>query len=237
MKEKIQIIRMVCGLLRNKNTGIILCRDSKKRSVLCLGQGRDIAVEIAKVMGKDKSIREVFASGVLVHIIAEGSVPALNKSGLLNLKKNLGKDYCGRRGEMKQFDIEKAKNGAAVCLRDGTPVKILDFDFNGNVLYKYVHIDQDGTRIEELERADKNGLCLHYISGGLDKDKDLFMSPKYGFMNVFKATDNSSLVGGVIRTTFEECSEAGKTDLKENLKWFCVARVELLEEVEEVSHV
>ncbi len=86
MKEKIKVIRMVCGMLRKKNTGIILCRDSKNGLFYANGKARDITVEIAKVMGEDKSIREVFASGVLVHILAEGSVPVLNESGLLDLK-------------------------------------------------------------------------------------------------------------------------------------------------------
>ena len=91
MKEKIKVIRMVCGMLRKKNTGIILCRDSKKGLLYANGEGKDIAVEITKVMGKDERIREVFASGVLIHILAEGSVPALNESGLLDLKKILEK--------------------------------------------------------------------------------------------------------------------------------------------------
>ena len=91
MKKKIQIIRMVCGMLRKKSTGIILCRDSKNSLLYANGEGKDIAVEIAKVMGKDESIREVFASGVLVYILAEGSVPFMNESGLLDLKKILEK--------------------------------------------------------------------------------------------------------------------------------------------------
>lgn len=91
MKEKIQIIRMVCGMLRKKNTGIILCKDSKKDLFYANGGGKDIAVEITEVMGKDECIREVFASGVLVRILADGSIPALNESGLLDLKKILEK--------------------------------------------------------------------------------------------------------------------------------------------------
>ncbi|MBR3467781.1 MAG: hypothetical protein IKH15_11250 [Bacteroidales bacterium] len=91
MKEKIKVIRMVCGMLRKKNTGIILCRDSKNSLFYANGKGKSIAVEIAEAMGKDKDIREVFASGVLVHILADGSVPALSESGLLELKKILEK--------------------------------------------------------------------------------------------------------------------------------------------------
>ena len=91
MKEKIKVIRMVCGMLRKKNTGIILCRDSKNCLLYANGEGKDIAVVIAKVMGKNERIRNVFASGVLVHILAEESVPVLNESGLLDLKKILEK--------------------------------------------------------------------------------------------------------------------------------------------------
>ena len=87
MKEKILIIRMVCRMLRKKNTGIILCRNSEENLLYANGEGKDIAVEIAEVMRENKSIREVFASGVLVRILADGSVPALNESGLLDLKK------------------------------------------------------------------------------------------------------------------------------------------------------
>lgn len=91
MKKKIQIIRMVCRMLRKKNTGIILCKDSKNGLFYANGEGKDIAVEIAKAMGKDESVREIFASGVFVHILAQGSVPVLNESGLLDLKKILEK--------------------------------------------------------------------------------------------------------------------------------------------------
>ena len=131
--------------------------------------------------------------------------------------KTSGKKYNHKKNKkMKQFDIEKAKNGAAVCLRDGTPVKILDFDYNGMVLFKYLSEQEapDGKKEERL---------------GLDKDQDLFMTPVYGYMNVYKNETNKVLVGGVIRATLEECIGAWKDAPLENLKWFCVARVELLE--------
>ena len=130
---------------------------------------------------------------------------------------------------MKKFDIEKAKNGASVCLRDGTPVKILDFDFKGNVLFKYTHEGPAGIPIYDLGLADNKGFGLSWRDGH-DKNKDLFMVPVYGYMNVFKNEDNKVLVGGVIRATYEECAESAKTDLMPGTKWFCVARVELLEE-------
>lgn len=134
---------------------------------------------------------------------------------------------------MKKFDIEKAKNGAAVCLRDGTPVKILDFDYQGNILYKYSYEDPNGERIDDLGWVEKTGSGLDAHRENIkDKDKDLFIAPTYGFMNVFKNEDNKVLVGGVIRATQEDCVEAGKTDLMPGTKWFCMARVELLDEGE-----
>jgi hypothetical protein len=118
---------------------------------------------------------------------------------------------------MKQFDIEKAKNGAAVCLRDGTPVKILDFDFGGKVVVRFRQIYSSGREEDRLEVLDHG---------------ELYMTPVYGYMNVYKNETNKVLFGGVVRATLEECKEAGKVTPTENPKWFCHARVELLDEGE-----
>lgn len=118
---------------------------------------------------------------------------------------------------MKKFDIEKAKNGAAVCLRDGTPVKILDFDFCGKVVVRFRQIDSCGMEENRLDVFDHG---------------ELYMAPVYGYMNVYKNETNKVLVGGVVRATLEECIGAGKDAPMENLEWFCHARVELLDEGE-----
>lgn len=133
---------------------------------------------------------------------------------------------------MKQFDIEKAKNGAAVCLRDGTPVKILDFDYNGMVLFKYLSEQEtpDGKKEERLGWATINGYGRERYGTYPDKDQDLFMTPVYGYMNVYKNETNKVLIGGVVRATLEECIGAGKSAPMDNLELFCHARVELLDE-------
>ena len=135
---------------------------------------------------------------------------------------------------MKQFDIEKAKNGAAVCLRDGTPVKILDFDYNGMVLFKYLSEQEapDGKKEERLGWATINGYGRGRHGTCPDKDQDLFMTPVYGYTSVYKNDTNKVLLGGVIRATLEECKDAGKVAPNEHLRWFCHARVELLDEGE-----
>lgn len=132
---------------------------------------------------------------------------------------------------MKEFDIEKAKNGAAVCLSDGTPVKILDFDYNGMILFKYLSEQEapDGKKEERLGWATINGYGRGRHGGGHDHGQDLFLVPVYGYMNVYKNETNKVLVGGVVRAALEECKEAGKDAPMENLEWFCHARVELLE--------
>lgn len=56
-------------------------------------------------------------------------------------------------------------------------------------------------------------------------------------MNVYKNETNKVLVGGVIRATHEECAESENTELMPGTKWFCVARVELLEEGQGMGHV
>ena len=218
---------MVCGMLRKKNTGIILCRDSKETLVIIRGKAGDIAKNIATAMAKDETFRTVIAASVLVNKLEEGSGPALNESGLAELRKNLEKTIAEGGGEMKQFGIEKAKNGAAVCLRDGTPVKILDFDYNGNILYEIV---RHGIKNHWI--ANNEGVCIGPFDDMWLPQYNLYMAPVYGFMNVYKNEANMILVGGVVRATLEECKEAGKDAPMENLKWFCVARVELLYEGE-----
>ncbi|MBR3467782.1 MAG: hypothetical protein IKH15_11255 [Bacteroidales bacterium] len=133
---------------------------------------------------------------------------------------------------MKQFDIEKAKNGAAVCLRDGTPVKILDFDYNGNILYEIV---RHGIKNHWI--ANNEGVCIDPFDDMWFPKYNLYMAPVYGFMNVYKNEANMILVGGVIRATLEECIGAGKDAPMENLEWFCHARVELLDEREEEERI
>lgn len=119
---------------------------------------------------------------------------------------------------MKPFDLEKAKNGALVCLDDGTPVKILDFNYNGKILCKLQQKGLSGKIIDRLGDFDSDDLC---------------MSPTFVYMNVYKKENNSELVGGSIRATQEECVDARKTDhLNDWLQWFCVAKVELLMEDE-----
>lgn len=90
----------------------------------------------------------------------------------------------------------------------------------------------DGKKEERLGWATIDGYGRGRYGTCPDKDKDLFMTPVCGYMNVYKNETNKVLFGGVVRATLEECIGAGKVPPIENLEWFCHARVELLEEEE-----
>lgn len=131
---------------------------------------------------------------------------------------------------MKPFDLEKAKNGAAVCLRDGRPAKILDFNFHfpegDMILYKYYDNDA-GYDIEQI--AEVTGTCIKMVTKEEDARKyDLFMAPVYAYINVFKSEDGTRLHGGTLYPTPEDCLKRAKRTW--NARPFCIARVELLED-------
>lgn len=125
---------------------------------------------------------------------------------------------------MKKFDLEKAKNGAEVCRIDGTPAKILDFDFNGNIIYKYKN---DFGRWEAQE-VDEEGQAQKDID-------DLYMAPKRAYATIYKSGFNGKLYSGALCTTIEELLKEEKDlDLQHrNVTRFCVAKLELLPDDEE----
>ena len=132
---------------------------------------------------------------------------------------------------MKPFDLEKAKNGAAVCMRDGTPVRILDFNFCGNrILYKF-RTKQDEERTNDVN---KNGIA-DYNSTLADSYADLFMAPIYGYMVLRKNNIAKQVRGGKLHSELAEAIKEKETSQKENneyRKFFSLARVELIQEID-----
>lgn len=128
---------------------------------------------------------------------------------------------------MKPFDLKKAKNGAAVCLKDETPVKVLDFDFNGHILCKTKK--PEFGKGEIVFSIDNFGECIWPVDVKLGKSENLkvFMAPVYAYMNVFKSEDGTRLHGGTIYPTTEDCKKRAKRTW--NARPFCIARVELLD--------
>ena len=127
---------------------------------------------------------------------------------------------------LKPFDLEKAKRGALVALSDGTKAKILDFDFNGDLLIK--NIDE--------QPAKKNGKTYYEsvifrakTDGELyDDDRRLTMLPVCGYTAVFIDDRHNKLYGGEVFRTKEEAAKDTEKLLIAN-KVFCFAKVELID--------
>ena len=125
---------------------------------------------------------------------------------------------------MKKFDIEKAKNGASVCLDDGTPARILDFEYNANrIVFKFA--TESGT--------ENIGYCFTdgYDNGG---EQVLFMAPVIGYTVLYKTRD-----GSIFSRELRSCKELAEEErdrFKEVVRdgdafsFFSLAKVELLDE-------
>lgn len=122
---------------------------------------------------------------------------------------------------MKPFDLEKAKNGAAVCMRDGMPVKILDFEFDiGNakvILFKYYskQRERDITMTTDLSGSSDNVI--------------LFMAPTIAYAVIYKNTNSQELYSGKLVPTKEE-AETTKDSVYPELEKFCIAKIEMLDD-------
>lgn len=125
---------------------------------------------------------------------------------------------------MKKLDIEKAKNGASVCLDDGTPAKILDFEYNANrIVFKFT--TSNGT--------ENIGYCF---TDGYDKEgkQVLFMAPVIGYTVFYKKRD-----GSIFSRELRSCKELAEEERDrfkevvqdgEAVSFFTLAKVELLDE-------
>ncbi|MBR6333720.1 MAG: hypothetical protein IKR77_04930 [Bacteroidales bacterium] len=127
---------------------------------------------------------------------------------------------------MKRFDLEKAKNGAAVCLMDGTPVKILDFDYNGLILYKHVSGDK-----ELLHTVNGDGRAISHC-GTHVAEFDLFMQPICGYMAI-KTNSENIAYGLRLHSTLEDAKkEVESLTFDKYSRFLAYAKVELLDEEE-----
>ena len=129
---------------------------------------------------------------------------------------------------MKKFDLEAAKNGADVCLRDGTPAKILDFEYrfaDGEmILFKY----HDIVFSEDIVRcADLTGRCCDNLVHEDCRKFDLFMAPVYAYACIYKDPMTGVLSTNYIHPTYKEAKANQLMDC-EDREFFCHARIEML---------
>ena len=126
---------------------------------------------------------------------------------------------------MEKFNLKRAENGDAVCLGDGTPVKILDFDYQGKILYKYNCQRRDGNVEEKLGLATKEGEGLHEY--GVKDGIELYMAPKYAYATIYENEISHELYSGKLCQTPEE-AEMQKDKIYPEMKKFKLARIEFI---------
>ena len=126
---------------------------------------------------------------------------------------------------MQKFNLEKAQNGEPVCRKDGIPAKILDFNFNGRILYKWFCKEQQK---EYTQTTDINGR----VERGVSEEAELRIAPKTAWATIYKNEYSNVLYSGKLCSTREE-AEIQKEKLFPDMKKFCMAKIELIEEEEE----
>lgn len=106
--------------------------------------------------------------------------------------------------KLKPFDLEAAKAGAKVVMRDGTPVRIICFDRKDK--YSVVALAEDDKGSEVVNTYSSNGIFfLRHES-----PEDLFMAPvaMTNFAPIFLTSQGREL--GIIYDSREEAEEDGK---------------------------
>lgn len=120
---------------------------------------------------------------------------------------------------MKPFNLEEAKAGKPVCIRNGSPARILCFDAKHD---KYpivaLYVQSDGT-----EETGTFGLHGHYFSDDEDNWRDLVMAPEKheGWVNIYHDFGHNKRTGGVFAT-----EEAAKKAATKGDEYIATVRVE-----------
>ena len=122
---------------------------------------------------------------------------------------------------MKVFDIEKAKEGAPVCTREGKEVRILCYDMkymDKDMLVALVKQKDGG---EYLRIYNPSGVC---VEGG--REQDLMMAPvkKKVWINLYKTECDNVLSDQITWDSKEEAEQYKDT---KTLGWIGAYEVEV----------
>lgn len=107
---------------------------------------------------------------------------------------------------LRPFDLEAAKAGKPVCIRDGRKARIICWDKKGN--YPIVALIQDNENSEHIEYYTENGI---FSNGGNEKNRDLMMltRKKEGWLNIYKDFEDTVCC---VYPTEKEALEDGETE-------------------------
>lgn len=103
-------------------------------------------------------------------------------------------------------------------MRDGMPVKILDFEFeNGDakvILFKYYSKQRERDIIMTTDLSGDNDNVI------------LFMAPTIAYAKIYKDQDKNFLFSGKLFATKEE-AEINRDIVCGNIELYCIAKIEL----------
>lgn len=110
---------------------------------------------------------------------------------------------------MKPFDIELAKQGKPVCLRNGRKARIICFDVK-NSAYPIIALVEDGEYEVTMYFNEREGTCAH------PSGYDLMMvsENKTGWINIypFQCKEKVAMTGSYAYKTQKEAKEAASSD-------------------------
>lgn len=101
---------------------------------------------------------------------------------------------------MKEFNLEEAKAGKAVCTRDGRKVRIICWDMKGG--YPIVALVEEADGEEVIQGYDQNGhvWCRDYTEDMERHDLMIASEKKEGWVNLYK-TESGVYPAAVIAET------------------------------------
>lgn len=122
---------------------------------------------------------------------------------------------------MKCFDIEKAKDGATVCTREGKEVRILCYDMK--------YLDKDMLVVLVKQKNDEEHLRIYNTSGVSvegRREQDLMMAPvkKKVWINLYKTECDNVLSDQITWDSKEEAEQYKDTKA---LGWIGAYEVEV----------
>ena len=100
---------------------------------------------------------------------------------------------------MKSFDIELAKQGKPVCLRNGKKARIICFDVK-NSDYPIIALVEDGIHEAAMYFNEKGETCVHPSGYNLMMASE----KKEGWVNVCNADTEFYFIEGIVYDTKEE---------------------------------
>lgn len=124
--------------------------------------------------------------------------------------KQSKKDMEEKELNLKEFDLEAAKQGKPVCTRDGRKAKIICFDrHDEDCPIIALVVDSKNAECEEVIDYTLDGICNENIINHNNYDLMMLTKKKEGWLNIFKDFEDTVCC---VYPTEKEALEDGETE-------------------------